>query len=178
MKSRRSFIQDLAAATCATGLLCVAPLAAGEAAPPAPGVSASEVRSALARTSHISTHSANSVDASEAALRLAKAQRAREQGVQPLPGERVQEGGARVLTQRYWRRQEKLRATVEEAQRRSNEAGRASRSGRSSEKHRSLHTRLRNPPAQAAEPAPGAAVERAPSEAAEPGPRASAAALQ
>ena len=61
------------------------------------------------------------VDANEAARRLAWAQQQRRQGVQPLPGEQTQASGASTLNYRYWRRQEKLRILVEQAQRRLNE---------------------------------------------------------
>jgi hypothetical protein len=64
------------------------------------------------RYAPISLHAANQVDASEAARSLAKAQRARKQGAEPLPGEQ---------SFSYWQRQEKLRRAVEMAQRRSNE---------------------------------------------------------
>jgi len=58
------------------------------------------------------------VNASEAQRRLAQAQLKRKQGKAPLPGERAQETGE--LTYAYWRRQEKLRIEVEQAQRRAN----------------------------------------------------------
>ena len=44
--------------------------------------------------------------------------------MQPLPGEHAQGTGAGAVNHRYWRRQEKLRIVVEQAQRRSNETGR------------------------------------------------------
>jgi hypothetical protein len=63
------------------------------------------------------------VDANEAALRLRKAQLQRKVGAQPLAGEQTHANGSSTPNYRYWRRQEKLRNVVEQAQRRSNEAG-------------------------------------------------------
>ena len=62
------------------------------------------------------------VNAHEAQRRLAQAQLKRRQGNAPLAGERVQGSGASV-NHRYWRRQEKLRLEVENAQRRANATG-------------------------------------------------------
>lgn len=59
------------------------------------------------------------VDVSEATRRLEHAQMARQQGLEPRPGEFVQVSGARTVNYRYWKRQEKLRVAVEQAQRRS-----------------------------------------------------------
>ena len=64
------------------------------------------------------------VDAKEAALRLRKAQLQRQHGAQPLAGEQTHANGESTPNYRYWRRQERLRNLVEQAQRRSNEAGR------------------------------------------------------
>lgn len=63
------------------------------------------------------------VDATEAHRRLGQAQRSRKQGAQPLPSELATAYGAGVVHHSYWRRQEKLRLAVEQAQRRSNETG-------------------------------------------------------
>jgi hypothetical protein len=41
--------------------------------------------------------------------------------VAPLAGERIRGTDASTVNHRYWRRQEKLRLAVEQAQRRSNE---------------------------------------------------------
>lgn len=60
------------------------------------------------------------VNASEAERRLAQARLKRRQGIAPLPGERARGSAAGVLNIRYWKRQEKLRLLVEQAQRRSN----------------------------------------------------------
>lgn len=62
------------------------------------------------------------VNANEAERRLALAQLKRRQGNAPLAGERVQGSGTSV-NHRYWRRQEKLRLEVEDAQRRANATG-------------------------------------------------------
>ena len=67
------------------------------------------------------SRSAALVNSSEAGRRLARAQLDRKQGMQPLAGEHSTIADASVLNQRYWRRQEKLREAVEQAQRRSNE---------------------------------------------------------
>jgi hypothetical protein len=64
------------------------------------------------------------VNSSEAGRRLARAQLDRKQGMQPLAGEHSTIADASVPNQRYWRRQEKLREAVEQAQRRSNETQR------------------------------------------------------
>ena len=59
------------------------------------------------------------VNAAEAERRLAQAQLERQQGKEPLPGELVP-GAPGQLSYRYWKRQEKLRLAVEQAQRRWN----------------------------------------------------------
>ena len=64
------------------------------------------------------------VDAKEAARRLQQAQLTRSRGIEPLPGEKAQHAKEGVLSERYWRRQEKLRLLVEQAQRRANETAR------------------------------------------------------
>jgi len=69
----------------------------------------------------MSARRAATIDASEATRRLGQARLEREQGVAPLSGERTRGAGASALNHRYWRRQEKLRLAVEQAQRRSNE---------------------------------------------------------
>src|SRR5258706_5209982 len=140
MRSRRPVLQDLAFAACAA-LLCAAMPAAGQA------VSAREVSSALARTAHISTQSGARVDAQEAALRLVRVQLARDESARPLPAEYVHNGETRVPNYAYWRRQEKLRLMVEEAQRRSNETNRLMATGAAREARRSIHARLAAAPA-------------------------------
>jgi hypothetical protein len=69
----------------------------------------------------MSARRAATIDASEAARRLGQARLEREQGVAPLAGERIRGTDASTVNHRYWRRQEKLRLAVEQAQRRSNE---------------------------------------------------------
>ena len=64
------------------------------------------------------------IDRNEAALRLGKAQQQRRQGARPLAGEQSKAIGSNALNYHYWKRQEKLRNVVEQAQRRSNEAAR------------------------------------------------------
>ncbi len=64
------------------------------------------------------------VDAKEAARRLRQAQLTRNQGMEPLPGEKAQHARDGVVSERYLRRQEKLRLLVEQAQRRANETSR------------------------------------------------------
>lgn len=63
------------------------------------------------------------VNAKEAHRRLGQAQRSRQEGAQPLAGELAPNRGAYAVHHSYWRRQEKLRLLVEQAQRRSNETG-------------------------------------------------------
>jgi hypothetical protein len=60
------------------------------------------------------------VNINEAQRRLAQAQRKRQQGMDPLPGERSGAGDAGALNHRYWRRQVNLRLEVEQAQQRLN----------------------------------------------------------
>jgi hypothetical protein len=60
------------------------------------------------------------VTVSEAQRRLAQAQLKRKQGKAPLAGESVQGPGGATANYYYWRRQEKLRIEVEQAQRRAN----------------------------------------------------------
>ena len=59
------------------------------------------------------------MDVGEAARRLERAQLERQQGLEPQPGEFVLVGGVQTVNYRYWKRQEKLRVAVEQAQRRS-----------------------------------------------------------
>lgn len=66
---------------------------------------------------------AGEVDASEAARRLNQAQRERLEGAQPMRAEQRDTGGGNV-NHAYWRRQEKLRQNVEQAQRRANDVQR------------------------------------------------------
>ena len=61
------------------------------------------------------------VEVNEAARRLKQAQLARKLGAQPAPGEYSNAPGGRTTNYRYWKRQEKLRLAVEQAQRRSRE---------------------------------------------------------
>lgn len=84
-----------------------------------------EVTKAPRRIANISPRRVTMVvDANEAARRLAWAQQQRKQGLQPLPGEQTRAEGTIALNYRYWRRQEKLRVLVEQAQRRLNETSR------------------------------------------------------
>lgn len=84
-------------------------------------VSALDVARALAANIPISSRGAARVDASEAARRLRRAQRERELGAEPLPGEQAPGADARAVNDRYRQRQEKLRHAVEQAQRRSSQ---------------------------------------------------------
>ena len=92
-----------------------------------PTVPALEVANALASNSAISSRSAATIDANEAARRLRQAEREREQGAERLPGEQAHGADANGVNRRYWQRQEELRRVVEQAQRRSGETGRALR---------------------------------------------------
>jgi hypothetical protein len=75
------------------------------------------------RYGSMSVQDARAVDASEATRRLNKAQRERRQGAGATRAE--QRGpDATTVGYAYWQRQEKLRETVEQAQRRSNDAHR------------------------------------------------------
>lgn len=90
-------------------------------------VSALDVARALAANIPISSRGAAMVDASEAARRLRRAQRERELGAEPLPGEQAPGVDARAVNDRYRQRQEELRRAVEQAQRRSDAADRSLR---------------------------------------------------
>ena len=81
-------------------------------------------RKARPAYSVMSARHAATVDANEAARRLAQARLKREQGAQPLPGELARGADADVVNHRYWQRQEKLRTVVEQAQLRYNETRR------------------------------------------------------
>ena len=81
-------------------------------------------RKARPTYSVMSARHAATVDANEAARRLAQARLKREQGAQPLPGELARGADADVVNHRYWQRQEKLRTVVEQAQLRYNETRR------------------------------------------------------
>ena len=61
------------------------------------------------------------VEMKEADRRLKQAQLQRKLGAEPLAGEFTRDAGTRTVNYRYWRRQEKLRQVVEQAQHRSNE---------------------------------------------------------
>lgn len=78
---------------------------------------------ARTRYGSMTVQQAGSVDASEAARRLDQTQRERLEGSQPTRAE--QRGtGSGTVSHAYWRRQEKLRQNVEQAQRRSNDVRR------------------------------------------------------
>lgn len=64
------------------------------------------------------------VNAKEATRRLRQAQLTRDQGAEPLAGEKAQHARDGVVSARYLRRQEKLRVLVEQAQRRADETAR------------------------------------------------------
>ncbi|MGA7986695.1 MAG: hypothetical protein WCA01_16065 [Burkholderiales bacterium] len=106
--------------------LCAAALACAAAGASAQTVSALDVSRALASNSVISSPHAFAVDANEAARRLEQAQRRREQGASPRPGEQALSTEPGQVNHRYWRRQEKLRHLVEQALHRSNETHRSS----------------------------------------------------
>jgi len=88
----------------------------------APEPDASRVPKRIAGIS--SPRAAAIVDAKEAARRLQQAQLTRSRGIEPLPGEKAQHAKDGVVSERYLRRQEKLRLLVEQAQRRANETSR------------------------------------------------------
>jgi hypothetical protein len=67
---------------------------------------------------------ARQIEANEAARRLKQAQLERKRGIDPQPGELTPGTGKSTVNYRYWRRQEKLRQVVEQAQRRANETQR------------------------------------------------------
>lgn len=76
------------------------------------------------RKSTIAPRRGGKVDVSEATRRLEQAQLARMQGLEPRPGEFIRVSGTQTLNYRYWKRQEKLRMAVEQAQRRSQDTQR------------------------------------------------------
>jgi hypothetical protein len=81
-------------------------------------------RKARPAYSIMSARHAATVDANEAARRLAQARLQRAQGTQPLPRELARGTDANVVNHSYWQRQEKLRTVVEQAQLRYNETRR------------------------------------------------------
>jgi uncharacterized protein DUF4124 len=74
-----------------------------------------------ARAGLLSPRHAASIDANEAARRLAQAELMRSEGADPLPGEQTHGAAGLVPNQRYFQRQEKLRVLVERARQRANE---------------------------------------------------------
>jgi hypothetical protein len=78
-------------------------------------------KSALAPTTR---RGARQIEANEAARRLKQAQLERKRGTDPQAGELTPGTGKGTVNYRYWRRQEKLRQVVEQAQRRANETQR------------------------------------------------------
>ena len=91
-----------------------------ESTEPAGGAAAPEAEKPKPRVrSLIGAQRAAAVNAAEAERRLAQAQLERQQGMEPLPSELVP-GAPGQLSYRYWKRQEKLRLAVEQAQRRWN----------------------------------------------------------
>ena len=68
----------------------------------------------------VSSRRAALVNLNEAQRRLAQAQLKRKQGETPLARERVHGSGGETVGYAYWKRQEKLRIAVEQAQRRVN----------------------------------------------------------
>jgi hypothetical protein len=108
-------ILEIAAGTCAAALLCTAMGASAQSEiavePDKPVVPA---RSTPSRRAY------PLVNASEAQRRLAQSQLKRKQGKAPLAGERTQGQAGDTVNYQYWRRQERLRIEVEQAQRRAN----------------------------------------------------------
>ena len=132
MNSCRRGVRKIVCGICAAALLCAAA-----------GVSAQTVhkqvdaagritysdqsdtpRKARPTYSAMSARHAATVDANEAARRLAQARLQRAQGAQPLPRELARGADANVVNHSYWQRQEKLRTVVEQAQLRYNETRR------------------------------------------------------
>jgi len=132
MNSCRRRVRKIVRRICAAALLCAAA-----------GVSAQTVhkqvdaagritysdqsdtpREARPPYSIMSARHAATVDANEAARRLAQARLQRAQGAQPLPRELARGTDANVVNHSYWQRQEKLRTVVEQAQLRYNETRR------------------------------------------------------
>jgi hypothetical protein len=104
MNRPRRRLWNILSTICAAAFICAAANAAAQTG-----------------SSPMSSRRAAMIDASEATRRLGQARLEREQGMTPLPGERIRGMDASALNHRYWRRQEKLRLAVEQAQRRSNE---------------------------------------------------------
>jgi hypothetical protein len=121
MNSRQR-IRIIASSACAAAVLCAA---AGVSAQTLYKQVDDEGRSTfsdrLAAKPAIAPRPGAKIEANEAARRLKQAQLEREHGVAPRSGELTQGTGQRTVNYRYWRRQEKLRIVVEQAQRRSRE---------------------------------------------------------
>jgi hypothetical protein len=92
---------------------------------PAPEAESARVPKRIAGIS--SPRAAALIDTREAERRLRQAQTTRSQGQEPLPGERAKDG---TLSERYSRRQEKLRLLVERAEYRLQETSRPKLSSR------------------------------------------------
>ncbi len=130
--SRR--LATLASSACAVALLCAAT-----------GVCAQEILKGVdeegratfsdqptpppKRKSAMLPRRGGKVDVSEAARRLECAQQARQEGLEPRPGELTLVKGTQTVNYRYWQRQEKLRVALEQAQRRSQDTVRISGRG-------------------------------------------------
>ena len=103
-------------------ILAAAFLCAATPSLPADTATAPDAVQTPVRKSAISPRRSAVVEANEAERRLKMARLAREQGAEPMPGERIR--GAGAVNQRYWQRQDKLRREAEQALRRSNETRR------------------------------------------------------
>jgi len=135
----RQWIRNLSASACAAALLCAAMSASAQLAvyrlsdtsghavytdrpeiPTSPDGMLEPAKPAAPVRINPSRRAYPLVNASEAKRRLVQSQLKRTQGKAPLPGESIQGPGGDTATYQYWRRQEKLRIEVEQAQRRAN----------------------------------------------------------
>lgn len=135
MKSCRYRVRKTVCRICAAALLCAAagvPAqtvhkqvdAAGRITYSDQSDTTPSPRKTQPQYSVMSARQAATVDANEAARRLAQARLQREHGAQPLPRELARGTDANVVNHSYWQRQEKLRYAVELAQLRYNETRR------------------------------------------------------
>ena len=139
MNSHRRLAGIVARSLCAAVLLCVTASVPAQSLyrqvdenghttlsdrPIAPAEPAAEAAPATPARRALPSRNSAGVNSMEAQRRLEQAQLKRKLGLRPLPGEQAQEAGKVALTQRYWRRQEKLRLQVEQAQRRVNATSR------------------------------------------------------
>ena len=142
MKYRNNRSLNAVWRTCAAAMLCVAAGASAQsvhkevdidgritytdrteamALPQATMAQGSDVASALAGRSPMTSMEAANVDFNEATRRLVRARQSREEGMRPRPGESADSAAVRKMNENYLQDRRRLDREVAAAQRRSNE---------------------------------------------------------